>query len=182
MKDIPANGIYYDDALIIVFQMLTPDWQIVEERLNPSSPYYDKFPERDAKEGANREAHRAYDKAQRLAHEWLQERIGRGILVALIRDPNTGEILQLDRHKNIFQYGPKSGGQPVFFDRKSFDNVVKEIAQPTTVISNPPVIDKAGRPPEHDWNAIKAFALEQIAVLAKPARDNKRLTTKAQLI
>jgi hypothetical protein len=129
MKEIPATGIYYDDALIIVFQKITPDWQILAERLNPSSPYYDEFPDQD-EDRANREAHRAYDIAQRLAHEWLQERRSRGILVALVRDPDTGEILQLDRHKDIFQYWPKSGGQPVYFNRKSFDNLVREITPP----------------------------------------------------
>jgi hypothetical protein len=74
MKDIPKNGIYYDDAVIKVAEMITPDWQSLEERLHPASRYYDAFPERDDKDRENREAHRAYDKALRLAHEWLQEK------------------------------------------------------------------------------------------------------------
>ena len=61
MKDIPPDGIYYDDALIIVAQKLDPDaWQILEERLDPASSYYDAFPDRDTKEAAAREIERAY--------------------------------------------------------------------------------------------------------------------------
>jgi hypothetical protein len=187
MDDIPATGIYYQDARIIVFQMITPDWQILEERLKPS-PYYDEFPEQDAKVRANREAWRAYDKALRIADEWLRERIGRGILVALRRDPDTGQVLQLDRHKasmggfetEIADVG-RGARQPVYFDRKSFESVVKEIAQ-LTGISRPPVIDKGGRPLEYDWDAMKAFALELIRKLGKPHKSNKTLPSKAQLI
>jgi hypothetical protein len=154
MNDIPATGIYFHDAFIIVFQIITPDWQILEEQLNPASPYYDAFPERDAREGANREAWRAYDKAQRLANEWLRERISRGILVALRRDPDTGQILQLDRHEwasmgsfetgiannfvgphDIFQSGPKGEGS-VFFDHKSFDSLLSEPNRTSTASKN----------------------------------------------
>ena len=93
MKDIPPDGIYYDDALVIVAQMLNPNtWQILEERLSPTSPYYDAFPDRDTKEAAAREVERAYDNGLRFADEWLLERIGRGILVAQTRNPVTGEI------------------------------------------------------------------------------------------
>ena len=80
MKNIPADGIYYEDALIIVFQKLIPHWQALEERLIPSSPYYDAFPERDARDRAYEEAYRTYDKGMLLAHEWLQEKRSQGIL------------------------------------------------------------------------------------------------------
>jgi hypothetical protein len=43
-------------------------------------------------------------------------------------------------------------------------------------------INKGGRPPEYDWAAIEAFMLEQMRVLGKPHRKNKRLPTKAQLV
>jgi hypothetical protein len=43
-------------------------------------------------------------------------------------------------------------------------------------------IDKGGRPPEYDWDAVEAFMLEQMRVLGKPHRKNKRLPTKAQLV
>ena len=200
----PEDTILFRDAFDVVYRALNPDWQNLEERLNPSSPYYDAFHERDEKDRAYGEADRTYDKAQRLANEWLRERISQGVLVALISDPDTGQVFQLNRHKwasigvfetgiasNTFgphelQSGPntiiKGGRRPVFFDLKSFDNVVKEIAQPATGISKPPVTDKGGRPPEYDWAAIKAFTLKLIAVRGKPDRNNKFLPSKAQLI
>src|SRR5690348_15427453 len=90
MKNIPADGIYYEDALIIVFQKLTPHWKALEDRLNPSSPYYEAFPERDAKDRAYEDAYRTYDKGMLLAHEWLQKKRSQGILVAMARNPKTG--------------------------------------------------------------------------------------------
>jgi hypothetical protein len=139
MKDIPADGIYYDEALVTVAQMLNPDtWQVLEERLNPASPYYGAFPEPDARDRAHREAERNYYNALRLADEWLQERIGRGILVAQKLDPVTGKKRRLHRHASMGDFITRITDhlagvrQPIFFDRKSFDNAVKEIAQPTT--------------------------------------------------
>jgi hypothetical protein len=70
---IPADAISIRDAFIIVFQTITPDWQILAERLNPASPHYAAFHERDDKDHANREAWRAYEKSQRLTNEWLRE-------------------------------------------------------------------------------------------------------------
>jgi hypothetical protein len=168
-----------------------------EERLNPASPYYDAFQEQHDKDRAYREAGRTYDEAQRFANEWLRERITQGILTALISDPDTGQVFRLSRHKwasmdafetgiasnlvgpHELQSGPKTiikgKPRPVFFDHKFFDKVLTEIA-------TSPVINKGGRPPEYDWDAIKAFALEKIRVLGKPGRNNKRLPSKAQLI
>jgi hypothetical protein len=200
---IPVWAISLRDAFDVVFRNLVPDWQLLE---------------RDATDRANEEACRNYDKALRHANEWLREKISQGILIAKIRDPDTREIDQLDRHGWLplgqfetgiasnfvgprgqwsrpsteipytefdpFQSGPntiiKGARRPVFFDRKSFDNV--EIAQPTTVLGKPAVIDKGGRPPHYDWDAIKAFTLEQIAAHGKPHRNNKRLPNKTQLI
>jgi hypothetical protein len=138
MKNIPADGIYYEDALIIVFQKLTPHWQALEERLNPSSQYYDAFPERDARDRAYEQAYRTYDKGMLLAHEWLQEKRSQGILLAMTRNPKTGEPDQLHRDRDIDRYAPESSGQPVYFVRKPF--VMKDIAHP---------------------DAMKTFALQQ---------------------
>jgi hypothetical protein len=44
------------------------------------------------------------------------------------------------------------------------------------------VIDKGGRPPEYDWNAIESFMAQKIRELGKPDKNNKRLPSKAQLI
>jgi hypothetical protein len=153
---IRADAISIRDAFDIVYQTITPDWQILAERLNPASPYYDAFHERDDKDRANREAWRAFDNAQRFANEWLRERIGQGALIALVRDPSTGEVLQLDRHEwasmddfetgitsnfvapgDALQSGPdtsiKKKRRPVFFNRKNFDDLVKQIVHPDEV-------------------------------------------------
>jgi hypothetical protein len=138
MKDIPADGIYYDDALIIVAQMLNPDtWQILEKRLNRATPGL-AFQEPDAKAGAVQETERTYYDALRLADERLQEKISQGTLVALRLDPVTGKERRLHRHASMGDFITRitdhlaGTRQPYFFNRESFDNAVKEIAQPTT--------------------------------------------------
>src|SRR5262245_17889392 len=86
------------DARDIVYRTITSDWQILEERLNPSSSAHHGLTEQDAK-CSREEAWRNYDKAQRRALKWLWDRISQGALVALVRDPKIGDILQLDRNK-----------------------------------------------------------------------------------
>lgn len=138
MKDIPPHGIYYDDALVIVAEMLNPDtWQSLEERFNRASPGL-AFQEPDAKARAVQETQRIYYDALRLADEWLQEKIGRGILVVLKLDPVTGKKRRLHRHASMGDFITRITDhlagmrQPYFFNPKSFDNVVKGIAQPRT--------------------------------------------------
>ena len=182
---IPVDAISSRDAFDIVYQAITPDWQILAERLNPSSLYYDAFHERHDKDRAYREADRTYHEAQWRANEWLLERIRQGTLTAWISDPDSKQVFQLDRHTGIagnlfepreFRSRPNKiikVPRTVFFDRKSFDKVLTEIATPP---------NKGGRPPEYDWGAIKAFTLKQIAALGVPGKNNKRLPSKAQLI
>ena len=182
---IPVDAISSRDAFDIVYQAITPDWQILAERLNPSSLYYDAFHERHDKDSAYREADRTYHEAQWRANEWLLERIRQGTLTAWISDPDSKQVFQLDRHTGIasnlfepreFRSRPNKiikVPRTVFFDRKSFDKVLTEIATPP---------NKGGRPPEYDWDAMKAFALEQIRKLGKPHKNNKTLPSKAQLI
>jgi hypothetical protein len=164
MKDIPPDGIYYDDALVIVAQMLNPNtWQILEERLSPTSPYYDAFPDRDTKEAAAREIERAYHNALRFADEWLLERISRGILVAQTRNPVTGEILKLHRHASMGDFFTRTTDHmdevhsmrpPIFFERENLDSAVKEIAPPTTgQVENP----EQTRPTERELLEPKAW-------------------------
>jgi hypothetical protein len=188
MKDTSATRVYYDEALIIVAQMLEgPDrWKTIEERFNRASPGL-AFQKPDARGGAVQEAERAYYDALRRADEWLQEKINRSILFAWRYNKATGEIFQLPHHDPMGDFYTRmtddlAGARLFFFDRKSFDSAVTGIAQPTSGIRKPPVINKGGRPPEYDWDAIKAFALEQIKKLGKPHKNNKRLPSKTQLI
>jgi hypothetical protein len=181
MKDIPPNGIYYDDALVNVAQMLNPNtWQILEERLSPTSPYYDAFPDRDTKEAAAREIEHAYHNALRFADEWLQERIGRGLLVAQTRKPVTGEILKLHRHASMGDFltrttdhmdGVRSMRPPIFFERENFDSAVKEIAPPATGhVENP----EPTRPTERELLEPKVW-LDR-ALKEYPKQRNERPT------
>jgi hypothetical protein len=181
MKDIPADGIYYDDALVIVAQMLNPNtWQILEERLSPTSPYYGAFPDRETKEAAAREIERAYYDALRVADEWLLERIGRGVLVAQTRNPATGEILKLHRHASTGDFFTRTTDHmdevrsmrpPIFFKREDLDSVVKEIAPPTTgQVENP----KQTRPTERELLEPKAW-LDR-ALKEHPKQRNERPT------
>lgn len=42
--------------------------------------------------------------------------------------------------------------------------------------------DKGGRPPEHNWEAVKAYAMAMISAHGLPGRGNKKFPTKAQLV
>ena len=155
----PEYAISFRDAFEVVYRALNPDWQNLEERLNPSSPYYDAFDERDEKDRAYGEADRTYGKAQRLANEWLRERITQGALIALVCDPDSGQVFQSNRHKwdsmgdfetgiadnfvgpwDIFQSGPntviRGERRPVFFDRKVFDSLLSEPNRTSTASKN----------------------------------------------
>ena len=145
MKDaddpIPVDAISSRDALDIVYQAITPDWQLREERLNLSPPFHGP----DDKVRANREAWHTYDEARWRANEWLRERISLGMLTALISDPDSKQVFKLDRHTGIASdlFEPHEllsrpnkiiqSKRPVFFGRKNFDNLVKEITQPDEV-------------------------------------------------
>jgi hypothetical protein len=140
MKDvgdpIPVGMISMRDAVGTVYRTITPDREILEERLNPSSPYYGAFPDREARDKAHREACRSYDQAQRRANERLREKIIQGSLIAQCRDPKTGDILKLDPEwastadfetETALVRGER---QRVFFDPKNLAGVMKEIAPP----------------------------------------------------
>ena len=152
----PEDTISFGDAFEVVYRALNPDWQTLEERLNPASQ---AFQERDAKDRAHLEACGNYDKAQRLANEWLRERITQGALIALVCDPDSGQVFQSNRHKwasmgdfetgiaddfvgprDIFQSGPNTvvNGEkrPVFFDRKIFDSLLSEPNRSSTASKN----------------------------------------------
>ena len=42
--------------------------------------------------------------------------------------------------------------------------------------------DKGGRPPDYDWEAIKAYALALVQEHGKPGKGNRRLPSKDQLV
>jgi hypothetical protein len=42
--------------------------------------------------------------------------------------------------------------------------------------------DKGGRPPEFDWDAIKAFTLDQVREHGRPGKGNMKFPTKSQLV
>jgi hypothetical protein len=182
----PEDTILLSDAFFVVYRALTPDWQIHEQQMYPSPPYYAL---EDSKNDPRREALHNRDTAQRRANEWLREKISQGALRALVRDPGDPnskpprlpQTFQLTRRgwapssfetgidddhigpDDIRQSGPNTiiagARRLVFFDRKEFDKVVAEITQPTTKINTSRATDKGGRPAEYDWDAMKAFAL-----------------------
>jgi hypothetical protein len=106
---IPNGTISTREALDIVYQTITPDRQTLEERLNPSSKYYDTFkgatkrtnksakktgrkglkkglkkdPEKNPKEAARREASRNVDQAELHASKVLREKLSQKALVVL---------------------------------------------------------------------------------------------------
>ena len=133
---IPIGMISIRDARDTVCRTITPDWQILEDRLNPASPSHGALQKQDAK-CAREEAWGNYDKAQRRAIKWLRDRISQEALIALVRDPKTGDILKLDRDKwasmsdfEIEVTIVMGARQTVFFDRKNFDDVMRNIAPP----------------------------------------------------
>jgi hypothetical protein len=202
-EPFPQRLIPVSDAFDQVYRAINPDFEILEERLNPAAKYYDAFQERDAKDRAHREALRSYDQAQRRAKEWLWDRMSHGILIALVWDLEKKEEYQIRRHRwasmgdfemmDVFETGIAKvrferrsivtfERRSIFFNRNEFGNVLSKIAQPATGIDRPRVIDKGGRPPEYNWDAIKEFTLQQIAVLGKPHKDNRLLPSKTQLV
>jgi hypothetical protein len=130
---IPVDAISIRDALDTVFQSMTRDREVLEERLNPSSPHYKR---KRKKEDAHREASRNYDQDRLRAIRWLCER-----LAAQFLDPKTGERRRLDNQTwdlagdleamLDFETGTTvvkdHGRRTVFFDRKEFDDVLKEM-------------------------------------------------------
>jgi hypothetical protein len=198
MKDaddpIPVGMISIRDARETVFRRITPDWQILQERLNPSSSLYHGLSEQDAK-CSHEEAWRNHDKAQRRALKRLRDKISEGALVAQVRDPKTGDILKLDRDTwdSISDFEIEitvvmGARQSVFFDPKEFDNVLLEIAPPTTgidtapVTDTPRVTDKGGRPTEYSWETVKPLVLKELSAHGKPHKNNPRLPNKGPLI
>src|SRR6516164_9661713 len=76
----PEDTIFLRDAFVVVYRALTPDWQLLEERLNGAGQ------NQHVKDHAYREAERA----QRRANKWLRETMShgaQGALRALVRDP-----------------------------------------------------------------------------------------------
>jgi hypothetical protein len=191
----PPHLIPISDAFDQVYQAINPDFEILEKRLNPSDTYYGAFQGPDAKDDAHREALRSYDQAQRRANEWLWGRMCQGILIAWVWDIERKEEYQFIPRRwtsmsdfemmGVFETGKaivRGERRDIFFNRKEFENVLSEIAQPTTGVDAPRVTDKGGRLPKYDWDAMKAFAFQKIKELGRPHRNNKNLRTKAQLI
>jgi hypothetical protein len=181
----PEDTIFLSDAFVLVYRVLTPDWRILEELLNPAPPYYyDARQEEDAKNRGRRKALNNRDKAQRRANEWLREKIIQGALRALVRDPGDPnskpprppQTFKLSRRGwamsdfetgidgdhvgpgDVLQSGPNTiiAGErrPVFFDRKEFDNVMKEIA--------PTDVERAAHPGKLAPTKPKALSAHQI--------------------
>jgi hypothetical protein len=127
------------DAVDTVYRTITPDRQILEERLNPRVPLGDA-------DHVNLYGWRSYDQAQRRAREWLREKIIQGRLIALFRDPRTGDILKLDPEwASTADFETETAivrgeQQRVFLDPENLADVMREIA--------PPDGDKAAHPGE----------------------------------
>jgi hypothetical protein len=154
---ISEDEISICDAFDIVYRTITPDWQILEadERLKTSSPYLD-----DPRDRANRAAWRSYDQARLGASEWLREKLGQGALIALFWDPEKKKNQQISRVRwvsmgdfetmGVFETGIAiivGVRRTVFFNRKSFDDFMKEIARPDS--------DRAPRPDDSTPTASK---------------------------
>jgi hypothetical protein len=195
---IPAGMISICKAFETVYQALTPDREVLEERVNPSSPFHHGLSEQDAK-CSREEAWRSYDQRRLRASEWLREKLSQGSLIAQFQKKKRDQ--QLSPHRwasmgpfkamGIFETGiaiVAGKRRRLYFDPKEYDKFLSEIAPSTTgidtapLIDTPRVTDKGGRPPEYNWDAIRAFALQKIKELGKPHKSNKALPTKAQLI
>jgi hypothetical protein len=189
---IPAGMISICKAFETVYQTLTPDREVLEERVNPSSSFHHGLSEQDAK--CSREgAWRSYDQRRLRASEWLRKKLSRGSLIAQYQKKKRDQQLSPDRWDSmgafeamgIFETGiaiVRGKRRRLHFDPKEFENVLLEIAHPTTKVDAPRVVDKGGRRSEYAWNAVKPLVLRELAARGKPHKDNLRLPSKAQLV
>jgi hypothetical protein len=199
MKDVgdpfPPHLIPTNDAFDLVYRALNPDFKVLEQRLNPSDKHYDAFQDRDAKDDAHRDALRSYDQAQRHTNEWLRERMCQGNLIAWVWDSKKREEDQIRSHPwasmsnfemmGVFETGKalvNREKRDIYFNRKEFENVLSEIAQPATGIYPPRATNKGGRPPYDFWPDIKAFVLNEVKARGKPHKDNPKLRSRNQLV
>ena len=70
--------------------------------------------------------------------------------------------------------GASGGG---FFIRSELEKLVRaEFGSP------PSAADKGGRPQEHNWDAVKSYALAMIRKNGFPGRGNRKFPSKTQLV
>jgi hypothetical protein len=128
---IPDGTISTREAFDIVYQTIPPDRQTLEERLNPSSKYYDAFkgakkrtnksakktgrkglkkglkkdPEKNPKEDARREAWRNLDQAELNASKRLRQKLSQGTIVVLFgKKRKTAEKIGRDRWASMSDF------------------------------------------------------------------------------
>jgi hypothetical protein len=169
MKDtddaIPVGMISIRDAFDIVYQTITPDRQTLEERLNPSSPYYgadQNQHDQHVKDRAYWEAWRNLDQAELNASKVLREKLSQGTLVARFgKGKKKPEQISRDRWASmsdfeamqIFNEGKaivRRKRRVLYFDPKNFDDFMKEI--------RPPDGDRAAHPGERAPSTSQARA------------------------
>jgi hypothetical protein len=147
MKDIgepfPAHLIPIGDAFDLVYRALNPGFEILEQRLSLSDKHYDAFQGKDVKDRANLEAWANFDQAQRHANEWIRGKMCQGVLIVWVWDREKKEEYQLSRHPwasmsdfemmGVFETGKATVSgekRDLYFNRESFDHVMKEITPP----------------------------------------------------
>jgi len=61
---------------------------------------------------------------------------------------------------------------------------VKQESAPRDLIADVKAIekDKGGRPPDYDWEQVKAYVLALVQEHGKPGKGNRRLPSKDQLV
>ena len=145
-------------------------------------------------------AREEFDRAQRVANKRLRKWLTEGAIAAFVRDPEHDQTLQL----------PRDGwdGLSEFEDGLTANFVGPDDPQncgPNTVVGGKrrPVFlfavnwrswfgqssvrlasaaDKGGRPPEHNWDAVKAHTLAMIREHGFPGRGNRKFPSKTQLV
>ena len=186
---IPLGAIALMDAYQIVFEAITPNSSELLEAINPAQSSSDR---------ANREAWTAYDSSQLKANTWLRQRIADELLVALIRDPERGEVLKLSHigwenpgflnsgivgnfvgPDDIVNPGPSTvlRGQrrPVFFNLNAFETLVKEQLPAIRQIVGRSRSVKKGRAPKHDWGEGKLFGEQLLKDRGDPTRPENQV-------
>ena len=187
---IPPDAISLIDAYQIVFEAITPNSSKLLEAINPAQSSSDQ---------ANREAWAAYDLARLKANVWLRQQIADKLLIALIRDPELGEVLKLPHigwedpgfldseiHENfvgpddIFNPGPSTvlhgnaGLSSLICD--AFERLVRERlgAAPPFVASSRGVRG-SGRPPKHDWHEGELFGKKLLEERGDPTKPENQV-------
>jgi hypothetical protein len=187
---ISEDEISASNAFEIVYQRITREWQILEERVNPSSRYYDAFHDRDAQERAHREASRSYDQSRLRAREWLREKLSQGAPsgpIALFWDPEKKKNQQIRPHQwasmgdletmGVFETGiliVRGVRRTIFFNRKSFDDFMEKNA--------PPDGDRVTHPSESAPTASGLPAPGEVAVPGRPADGSPQIPDPGSVV